>query len=41
LRCAATKVERAALMRVWHEHRISDKVLHQPEEILDYEEVHS
>jgi len=41
LRHAAIKAERAALIRVWREHRISDEALHQLEEILDYKEVHS
>jgi len=41
LRNAAIKAERAALIRVWREHRISDEVLHQLEEILDYKEAHS
>ena len=41
LRHAAIKAERAALIRVWREHRISDEVLHQLEEILDYKEAHS
>ena len=38
LRRAAIKAERAALIDVWHEHRISDEVLHQLEETLDYQE---
>jgi len=41
LRHAAIKAERAALIRVWRDHRISDEVLHQLEEILDYQEAHS
>jgi len=41
LRHAAIKAERAALIRVWREHRISDEALHQLEEILDYKEAHS
>ena len=38
---AAIKAERAALIRIWREHQISDEVLHQFEEILDYQEAHS
>lgn len=41
LRNAAIKAERAALIGIWREHRISDEVLHQLEEILDYQEAHS
>lgn len=41
LRQAAIKAERAALIRIWRDHRISDEVLHQLEEILDYQEAHS
>jgi len=41
LRHAAIKAERAALIRAWREHRIGDEVLHQLEEILDYQEARS
>ncbi len=41
LRHAAIKAERVALIRVWHEQRIGDELLHQFEEILDYQEAQS
>jgi CPA1 family monovalent cation:H+ antiporter len=38
LRNAAVRAERAALIRIWREQRISDDVLHRLEEELDYQE---
>ena len=38
LRLAAVQAERAEMIRVWREGEISDDVLHQLEEELDYEE---
>jgi len=40
LRLAALKAERAELIRAWQENRISDDVLHDLEEELDYQESH-
>jgi monovalent cation/hydrogen antiporter len=40
LRCAAIEAERLALIRVWRESQISDDVLHEFEEELDYKESH-
>ncbi len=40
LRHAAIKAERQELIRIWRENRISDDVLHQFEEDLDYQESH-
>jgi CPA1 family monovalent cation:H+ antiporter len=41
LRSAAVHAERAELIRIWRLNRISDEVLHQLEEELDYEEQES
>ena len=38
LRHAAVKAERQELIRIWRENQISDDVLHQFEERLDYME---
>jgi CPA1 family monovalent cation:H+ antiporter len=38
LRNAAVRAERAELIRIWREQRISDDVLHRLEEELDYQE---
>ena len=38
LRNAAVRAERAELIRIWRRNRISDEVLHQLEEELDYQE---
>ena len=40
LRHAALKAERHALIRIWRENQISDRVLHQFEADLDYHEAH-
>jgi CPA1 family monovalent cation:H+ antiporter len=40
LRHAALKAERQELIRIWRENQISDRVLHQFEEDLDYQEAH-
>jgi monovalent cation/hydrogen antiporter len=41
LRVAAVRAERAELIRIWRLNRISDEVLHQLEEELDYREQES
>ena len=38
LRNAAVRAERAELIRIWRKNRISDEVLHQLEEELDYQQ---
>jgi hypothetical protein len=38
LRLAAVRAERDELIRLWQDGTISDEVLHQLEEQLDYEE---
>jgi hypothetical protein len=38
VRLAAVRAEREELIRLWQEGAISDEVLHQLEEELDYEE---
>jgi CPA1 family monovalent cation:H+ antiporter len=38
LRSAAVRAERAELIRIWRANRISDEVLHQLEEELDYQQ---
>ncbi len=40
LRHAALMAERQELIRIWRENQISDEVLHQFEEALDYQEAH-
>jgi Na+/H+ antiporter len=40
LRQAAVRAERHELIRIWRENQISDDVLHELEEMLDYEESH-
>jgi len=40
LRCAAIGAERQELIRIWRENQISDDVLHEFEEELDYQESH-
>jgi Na+/H+ antiporter len=40
LRQAALAAERESLVRLWRENRISDEVMHEFEETLDYQEAH-
>jgi CPA1 family monovalent cation:H+ antiporter len=40
LRCAAINAERQELIRIWRENQISDAVLHEFEQELDYKESH-
>ena len=40
LRRAAILAERAELIRLWRENKISDEVMHHLEEILDYQQAH-
>jgi Na+/H+ antiporter len=40
LRRAALDAERQELIRLWRENEISDEVLHEFEEVLDYQEAH-